>query len=502
MVRWIVLIVVCHISLPACHDNGEDPVRPSPEASPPAPSATTPGATARKRAPGDAARGAGDRPHVVIFFADDLGFADVGYHGGEPRTPTIDRLAEGGVRFTQFYAQNLCSPSRAALLTGRYPFRMRLHEGVVSPWDRHGLPNRERTIAEALSDRGYQCAMIGKWHLGRYAENQLPMAHGFAFHYGCYTGGVDYMTHRTYLDGHDWFRCGDPVLEPGYATDLLANEAEAVLAEHDPETPLFLYVPFTAPHVPLQAIPSEFSAYPSTMKATRRAYCAMVTRMDKAIARIVTALRDRGMFDETLIIFASDNGGVEGNGGADNGPFRGGKGTHYEGGVRVPALMHWPGRIDAGAVVNEPLHLVDLYPTLLGLTGATHGDAPALDGKDAWKVITDGATGLHDEIPLSIGNRFIDTMRAGKWKILRFRETVKRKGDSVELYDLDADPGETTNVAAKHPKVLARLVERLDAWRAQATEPHAEAGRPAGYKPHSTLAPDVKHEPDDPSLGE
>lgn len=422
--------------------------------------------------------------HIVIFLADDLGYADVSYHGGDIPTPHIDALARGGVHFTHFYAEALCTPSRAALLTGRFPFRMGLQEGVISPWDRHALPSEERTLAEALRDHGYRCAIVGKWHLGRYARTDLPDRHGFDHHYGCYTDGCDYYTHRAW-DALDWFRNTEPVEESGYATDLLAAEAVALIEEHDPTTPLFLYLPFTAPHTPLQAPPRTRDACQGHEDPDRRTYCEMVGAMDDGIGRVVQALRARGMLDDTVVFFASDNGGWHG-GGARNTPLRGGKGEHYEGGRRVPALLHWPAGLAAKGRVDHPVHLVDVYPTLLALVGAEH-DGPRLDGRDAWGLISGQTTApLHDAIPLTIGNRWLDAVRQGDWKLLRPTE------GEPELYDLANDPTESKNVASRYPDRVGALSALADRYRKEAVVANGTRWKPADFESPKTWAPSVE----------
>jgi len=268
-------------------------------------------------------------PHIVVLVADDLGWADVGYHGSEIRTPAIDRLVEGGVELDRFYVLQVCSPTRAALLTGRFPMRYGLSSGVVRPWSDDGLDLDERILPQALREAGYATRIVGKWHLGSLDVPQLPTERGFEHHYGQYLGMIDHFTHER-DGGLDWHRDRRPVREPGYSTHLLRDEAVRIVEAHDPDTPLFLYVPFTAPHFPLQAPEEEIAAYADLEDPDRRVYAAMVTALDQAIGSVLEALERRGMRERTLVLFFSDNGALLSKGGR-NEPLRGEKGGLYEG---------------------------------------------------------------------------------------------------------------------------------------------------------------------------
>ena len=306
-------------------------------------------------------------PHIILLLADDLGWGDVGYQGSRIATPNIDRLARTGVRLNQFYAQPVCSPTRGALLTGRYPIRLGLQCGVVRPWAEHGLPLNERTLPTALKEAGYKTAIVGKWHLGHNKPEFLPLKRGFDQQYGHYNGALDYFSHIR-DGGHDWHKNDRRNGDKGYATDLLGREAERIISEHDKSRPLFLYVPFNAPHTPLQATKKYLEMYSDWPNKKRATYAAMATCMDAAIGQITTALKENEFpSDNTLIFFCSDNGGIPQFG--SNRELRSGKGTLYEGGVRVPAVMVWNGRLAANKIVNDPMHIVDLYPTLLKLAG-------------------------------------------------------------------------------------------------------------------------------------
>ncbi|MEM9589665.1 MAG: arylsulfatase, partial [Planctomycetota bacterium] len=302
------------------------------------------------------------RPNIVVMVADDLGYGDVGYHNSRIRTPRIDALADRGIRLEQFYVQPVCSPTRAALMTGRYPMRFGMQVGVVRPWANYGLPTTEITLPRLLRKAGYYTAAVGKWHLGHARPEYHPNARGFDHHYGCYNGAIDYFEH-TRDGGLDWHRNGVALLEEGYATDLIAQEACRIIKQHDTSDPLFLYVPFTAVHTPLQVPQDDLDAYSHFKFKNRQTFAAMTTRMDRGIGTILDQLEETFDLAETLIIFCSDNGGIRKLG--SNGQLRDGKGSVYEGGTRVPAIVVWKGHLQAGAVVHSPIHIIDWFPTLL-----------------------------------------------------------------------------------------------------------------------------------------
>jgi arylsulfatase A-like enzyme len=296
--------------------------------------------------------------NIVFIIVDDLGWNDVGYHGSEIRTPHIDTLAGDSVRLERFYVMHACSPTRAAVMTGLYPLRLGMQR-VIWPWSDCGLQVGIPTVAERLKKAGYRNYLVGKWHLGHARHDQLPLAHGFDLHHGCYTGAIDYYDHTTY-GVHDYAHDGQPIYPAGHVTDICANKAVEVIRQHDWSLPMFLYLAFNAPHVPLQA-PPEYVAMYDQLPEPRRSFAAMTTHLDAAIGKVVNALEEAGQLDETLIWFTSDNGGWLGNGG-DNTPFRGGKVTNYEGGLRVPSFVRHksitPGDFKAAC------HAVDVMPTL------------------------------------------------------------------------------------------------------------------------------------------
>lgn len=425
------------------------------------------------------------RPHIVLLLADDLGWGDVGFNGGKIATPNIDALAESGVRLEQFYVQPICTPTRAALLTGRYPMRLGMQIGVVRPWSDHGLPLQERTMASALRDAGYATAIFGKWHLGHADPAYLPTRRGFDRQYGLYNGAIDYFTHIR-DGGFDWHKDDKVNRDEGYATDLLAKAAVEFIAGHDKTRPMFLYVPFNAPHTPAQAPEAYLAKYAHIQEKNPRIHAAMVTAMDDAIGRIIAALRQHGFSgDNTLIFFASDNGGIPGY--SSNGNFRGGKGRLYEGGLRSPALISWPGKLPRGKTVRPPLHIVDLYPTLLGLAGASLTQPLPLDGRDAWPTIADGAKSPHDVIVHNV-TPWSGAIRVGDWKLLHngghpANDTEAPPAETLELFNIAEDPAEKNDQREQRPEIFARMLEQLKEIRASAARPFLTPNEaPPGFK--------------------
>jgi arylsulfatase A-like enzyme len=410
-------------------------------------------------------------PNFVFILADDLGWRDVGFNGSEIKTPNIDRMAGLGVRLNQFYVLPICSPTRAALLTGRYPIRTGFQTGVVRPWSPYGLPPEERTLGHALKEAGYTTAIVGKWHLGHARPEFLPTRLGFDRQYGHHLGVIDYYKHAR-IDVPDWHRNDKPLKEEGYSTTLIGKEAARVIEKHDFAKPLFLFVPFNAPHTPLQA-PDEYIAKYSTIEdESRRIFAAMVTCMDDEIGRILKALETRGVAANTLVMFTSDNGGAVRNG-ASNHPLRGGKTDLYEGGVRVPACAMWSGSIQPGTVVNEPVHIVDVFPTLVLLAGGSIDQPLPLDGRDIRATITKNAKSPRQEILLNVEpNR--GAIRRGDWKLIvagPLPQPVESPKGKLELFNLVNDPREQRNLAKDEPEKLRELLARLNHYAEAAAPP-------------------------------
>jgi arylsulfatase A-like enzyme len=420
------------------------------------------------------------RPNIVFIVADDLGSGDLGYRGGEIKTPHIDKLAKAGAQLNAFYVQPVCSPTRAALMTGRYPMRHGLQVGVVRPWAQYGLPLDERTLPQALKEAGYATAIVGKWHLGHFAPEYLPTRRGFDHQYGHYNGALDYFTHIR-DGGFDWHKDDKACRDEGYATHLLSKEACRTVADHDVKKPLFLYVPFNAVHSPHQ-VPDKYKEPYAAMKEPRRTYAGMLAAMDEAIGQIVDAVDKKGIRKNTLFVFSSDNGGPQPGNVTSNGDLRAGKGTVYEGGVRVAAFAAWDGRIPAGSTVNEPLHMVDWYPTLLKLAGASAEHKLPLDGLDAWATIAEAKPSPHKEILINTSPGG-GAIRMGDWKLV-----INAGGDDTDgvplkkkkavagdvLFNLKDDPSEKKNLAKEKPEKVAELKERYNHYAKQAVAPKAK----------------------------
>ncbi len=428
---------------------------------------------------------AAERPHIVLMLADDLGWGDVGYNGSRIATPHIDSLAKRGVRLGQFYAQPVCSPTRGALMTGRYPMRLGLQCGVVRPWARHGLPLDERTLPEALAAAGYATAIVGKWHLGHVSADYLPTRRGFDLQYGHYNGALDYFTHIR-DGGHDWHQNDKTNHDKGYSTDLIGEHAARIIAEHDKSRPLFLYVPFNAPHTPLQAPEKYIRRFADMKDERRRTFAAMVNCMDVAVGRITKALEENDYpADNTLIFFCSDNGGIRRLG--SNRELRAGKGTLYEGGVRVPAVAVWEKKLKPGAAVDEPLHVVDLFPTFIKLSGGELSDAETasakqLDGRDLWPVIADGQASPHKFILHNL-TPFHGAIRQGDWKLIHnghvsSNATAVGGKETWELFNIRKDPSEKTELSRQYPDVVERLKKKLDSLALEAAPPNIPPNRP------------------------
>ena len=421
------------------------------------------------------------KPNIVIILADDLGNADLGYRGSDIRTPNIDKLASEGVRLESFYGMPVCTPSRAELLTGRYAMRYGLETLVIFPSHTYGLPTGELTLPQALKDAGYDTAMVGKWHLGHADQKYWPQNRGFDHFYGNLVGEVDYFT-KERGGIVDWQRDGKFFKEDGYYTDLIGNEAVNIIDHHVTSKPLFLYVASLAPHAPYQAPKELIDSYKDLAgDIHRHTYAAMITELDTQVGRIVDALRQKGMLDNTLIIFSSDNGGAtsalfatgarspeerEESGGvgleeeppASNGNLRGGKGSLHEGGVRVPTIFYWPAKLQP-RVVDEPLAMVDVMPTVLALAGAHGSEDHPFDGKDIWPTLAEGGPSPHEDILINV-EAFRGAIRKGNWKLVK----IALLPGKTELFDLSKDPGEQNNVADKFTDIAADLEARLLAY--------------------------------------
>jgi arylsulfatase A len=438
-------------------------------------------------------------PNFVLVYADDLGYGDLGCYGAKKiRTPNLDRMAREGVRFTDFYvAQAVCSASRAALLTGCYPNRVGIL-GALGPMARHGISDKEQTIAEVLKPKGYATAIFGKWHLGHHPPF-LPTRHGFDVYFG-----LPYSNDMLPRPSNPKYPAlplidGDKTIATNPDQDQLTTQytehAVRFIADNK-DRPFFLYVPHTMPHVPLH-VSDKFRG-----KSEQGLYGDVIEEVDWSVGQILAALKEHGVAERTLVIFASDNGPwlSYGNHGGSAGPLREGKATSWEGGVREPCLMRWPGRIPAGHVCHEPAMTIDILPTLAQLAGAALPKLP-IDGKDIWPLIAakPGARSPQ-EAYYFYWDRELQAVRSGPWK-LHFPHAYRTLGDrpggrdgkpaeykqartGLALFDLEKDPGETTDLADRHPDVVERLKKLADKAREDlgdsATKQQGKGVRPAG----------------------
>jgi arylsulfatase B len=427
------------------------------------------------------------KPNILILLADDLGFADVGFNGGTIiATPHLDRLAATGINLIDFRAAPMCSPTRAGLLTGRWPLRFGMMRAVVPPWSPYGLPQKENTLPELMGPAGYeQRGMVGKWHLGHAQREHLPLAHGFTRFYGHYNGAIDYFTHEREGE-RDWHHDESTVREEGYSTDLIGAEAARFIQEAPAGKPWFLYVPFNAPHSPFQAKPEDVKKY-SHLARQHRVYAAMVDSMDQAIGNILAAVQKRPDAENTLILFFSDNGGVL-KAGSNNGPYRGGKLTVYEGGTRVSAAIRWPkGGLTGGTRFDGRIGYIDILPTLLAAAGVEAPDnldginfLPALRG-EAELPQRPWFTYLHQNLNAHA------SVHLKEWKLVAhgdFFAEHSEKTPRFELYHLAADSAETKDLASENPKrvaQLSKLLREFGTWQQPGVGLYDE-GR-IGFKP-------------------
>jgi N-acetylgalactosamine-6-sulfatase len=422
-------------------------------------------------------RAAAKRPNIVIFLADDLGWRDIGCYGAsDVKTPHIDGMARRGVRFSQYYCNAPeCTPSRAALLTGRYQQRVgglecAIGVGNVGRYDEAewlekrgelGLPATEWTFSRALRNSGYRTACFGKWHLG-YPRKFHPSVHGFEEYVSILGGNANYFTHREEDGTLVLNRNGKPLVRKGYVTDIFAEESIAWLKRRRGQ-PFFLYLPFTAPHVPLQD-PAAYDPKTGTAPVVtqdRRVYCRMVERMDARIGDVLSQIRAMGAEENTIAIFMSDNGG-EANG--DNGELRGRKGSVWEGGLRVPCIAQWPGKFRPGSSTSQLTMTMDFAPTLLRAAGV---EPPGnLDGID----IAPFATGEREPQPRTVFWRFKRSTNVRKAAREGDLKLVSDNGQE-ELHDLASDPREEKNLLASRLADAQRLRERLAAWERDVAAP-------------------------------
>ncbi len=439
---------------------------------------------------------AGARPNVVIFLADDLGWSDVGYHGEEViETPSLDRLASEGVQLDRFYTTPICSPTRAALMTGRDPMRLGVAYGVIMPWHTNGIHPDELFLPEAFLRAGYQTAMVGKWHLGHAQETYHPNQRGFEYFYGHLHTEVGYFPPFASQKGRDFQRNGVPIDDQGYETFLLGDEGARYIRARDKDKPFFLYMPFIAPHTPLDAPDDLLEKYadmrddrkPARSKQTddsrmirkmtmrksaRPVYAAVVDAMDQAVGKVLAALDEEGIADETIVLFFSDNGGAAyATGGADNVPLRGGKGDTFEGGIRVVSVMRWPGKLEAGSLNKSIMSAMDVLPTLAGAADVPVETEFKLDGRNLWSALENGSVESREELlffasETPIRGHTNTTAFNDEWKLVQEIDQGLLSAEvTTHLFRISDDPNEHNNLAAAHPKVVDKMEQEILEWR-------------------------------------
>lgn len=412
-----------------------------------------------------------DKPNFVFIMADDLGWADVAFHGGNVPTPNLDLLKSEGVELTLHTVAPVCSPTRTGLMTGRCWSRF----GVTSPQNERALPFETVTLPRALKSCGYDTALTGKWHLGSKPE-WGPNHFGFDHSYGSLAGGVGPYNH-FYKKGDysvTWHRNENLIEEKGHVTDLITDEAVKWIGERG-DAPFFLYVPFTAVHLPVKE-PQEFlDRVPASITgAVPRHYAACILHLDDSVGRIVRAIDESGRGENTLIVFTSDNGGStsenndtkypaddypSGKLTGNNLPLRGQKGDAYEGGIRVPTLARWTGKLKPGTTCEVPMQITDWMPTFCGLAGFEGGGDLKWDGMDLWSAINEGVMPPDRPIYTTAPGFRARALRLGEWKLVVHSE--KGKPDRAELFHLSVDPSEKEDLAAKEPGKLEELQTAL-----------------------------------------
>lgn len=418
-------------------------------------------------APSAAPAAPGGKPNVVVIVGDDMGYADVGVHGCKDiPTPHIDSIAKAGVRCSNGYVSGpYCSPTRAGMLTGRYQTRFghEFNPGETGDGPA-GLPATEVTMADRLKAAGYATGWVGKWHLGG-AEHLRPHKRGFDETFGFLGGAHPYVPGQ----GAPIYRGESVATEKEYLTDAFGREAVAYIDRHKAH-PFFLYLAFNAVHTPMQADDPRLKKFAAVADPKRQTYCAMMSAMDDAIGNVLAKLKESGLEENTLVVFISDNGGPTMQGttinASVNAPLRGSKRTTLEGGVRVPFFVKWPGKVPAGAVYDNPVIQLDLLPTALAAAGIEPKPEWKLEGVDLLPYFTGKATGApHDALYWRFGQQM--AVRKGNWKLVRYdlaADGKKAGAGPAKLYDLAADIGESTDLAAKEPGKVKELQAAWDEW--------------------------------------
>jgi arylsulfatase A-like enzyme len=430
-----------------------------------------------------AAQAASTRPNVILIITDDVGYGDIGSYGApDIKTPNIDSLAKTGTRLTDFYAAPNCSPTRAALISGRYQQRSRIENplgAARSPAGEQGLPATGRTLPQLLKNNGYRTGLVGKWHLG-YKPEFSPNAHGFDYFFGLKSGLIDYYQHTDTSGDHDLWENDKPAHVTGYSTDLF-TERSVQFIEQNAGQPFFLEVAFNAAHWPFQ-VPDHPSVAPDNARfvqpqdqttSTRQDYVAIVERADRGVGQILAALERRGLTRNTLVIYTQDNGGEWLS---RNAPLFHRKNTVWEGGIRVPAIVSWPGRIPAAKTSSQVGYIFDLTATILAATSSPVPPEARLEGMNLLPLLQPGAQRAERTLFFRITGaaRRQRAVRQGDWKLLL-------DGGVPFLYNLAKDVGERNDLASQHSDIVRRLFPLITAWE-QDVDAEAKAMAPASSK--------------------
>ncbi|XP_046852681.1 arylsulfatase B-like [Xenia sp. Carnegie-2017] len=451
------------------------------------------------------ARG-GKQPNILFIFADDYGFNDVGYHGSEIKTPVLDKLAKEGVILEKYYVQPICTPTRSTMLTGRYQIHTGLQHGVIYPAQPNSIPLDETIVAEKLKQSGYKTHIVGKWHNGFYKKECMPTYRGFDTFFGYLNGAEDYYTHSAsfgypkipfnFWKGYD-LRRNESVStkEKGeYSTFIFTKETQKIIRNHDTSSPMFLYLAFQAVHYPLQVPEQYIKPYEGIKDTNRRIYAGMVSAMDEAIGNITQTLKEKGIWNNTILIFSTDNGGQVYQGG-NNWPLRGWKGSLWEGGIRGVGFVNSPLLAKPKRVSYEMIHVSDWFPTLVKLAGGDLNGTKPLDGFDVWETINTGEPSPRNEIlhnidpvktPWSSYTSYKwcpqAALRVGDWKLLTgcpgdprwipppnasfnfSKERDFRGRNKLFLFNIAEDPEERHELSSKFPEKVKELLAKLQEY--------------------------------------
>ncbi len=431
-------------------------------------------------------------PNILLIIADDLGWGDVSYHGSDIHTPNLDRLAREGMELNRFYVAPICSPTRAGLLTGRYPDRYGLRNNVVRPWLDFGLDTTEVTLPEMLADVGYKNrALVGKWHLGHSRKAYHPLNRGYSYFYGHLNGAIDYFGLKREGE-RDWHENFSPSPDTGYATNLIGKKALQLINSYSQQgESFFLQVAFNAPHSPLQATRKYLDQYgfdPSRPTFTkgrgrgntkRQTYSAMVTHMDDEIGKMLNLMDSLGIADNTIVLFMSDNGAELRQGGS-NGALRGAKLTEWEGGVRVPASIRWPGKIKKGTRTEQVVGYVDIAPTLLAMVGQSTSQTLSIDGVDISSSILDDQ---HISRTLYLGN---GTLVNRQYKLIEGGEKIgltRMEINEDHFFEIEEDEQEANNRASEGLDQYLEMKREVNVFnKIESSVPRPEDDKPINFK--------------------